>query len=136
MARREGEWMYYDVRGNNTERKLFKDGNYEGDNTVYHQGKVYYVNTYKNDVLVKATYFDPAGKVISQLLVMQTVHLLVKHITREVNLLPKVSLRKGNMMVAGHTIILRVARRSEFVYVDGASRRCNSRIFQIRIKEV
>jgi uncharacterized protein len=59
-----GDWMYYDARGNNSEKRIFKDGNYDGDNTVYHEGKVFYVNSYKNDVLVKATYFDPTGKVI------------------------------------------------------------------------
>jgi len=60
-----GDWMYYDARGNNTEKRVFKEGNYDGDNTVYHEGKVYYVNSYKNDVLVKATYFDQSGKVIA-----------------------------------------------------------------------
>jgi antitoxin component YwqK of YwqJK toxin-antitoxin module/tetratricopeptide (TPR) repeat protein len=59
-----GEWKYYNARGNHTEKRLFKDGNYEGDNINYHDGKEYYINSYKNDVLVKATYFDPSGKVI------------------------------------------------------------------------
>jgi len=60
-----GDWMYYDARGNNSEKRIFKDGNYDGDNTVYHEGKTFYVNNYKNDVLIKATYFDPTGKVIA-----------------------------------------------------------------------
>jgi antitoxin component YwqK of YwqJK toxin-antitoxin module/Flp pilus assembly protein TadD len=60
-----GDWMYYDRRGNNSEKRIFKEGNYDGDNTVYHEGKVYYVNTYKNDVLIKSTYLDANGKVTS-----------------------------------------------------------------------
>ncbi|MBA4056976.1 MAG: hypothetical protein C0490_19835, partial [Marivirga sp.] len=44
-----GEWLYYDTRGINTERRLFDNaGNYDGDQIVFYNGKVYYVNTYKN----------------------------------------------------------------------------------------
>ena len=112
--------MYYDVRGNNTEKKLFKDGNYEGDNTVYHQGKVYYVNTYKNDVLVKATYFDPAGKVITSSGNANGTFVGKAHYPGG-QLASEGQFKKGKFDGRWTYYYPEGSKRSEFVYVDGAA---------------
>ena len=116
----EGEWMYYDVRGNNTERKLFKDGNYEGDNTLYHQGKVYYVNTYKNDVLVKVTYFDPAGKVITSSGNANGTFVGKAHYPGG-QLASEGQFKKGKFDGRWTYYYPEGSKRSEFVYADGAA---------------
>jgi uncharacterized protein len=61
-----GEWIYYDVPGEITEKRNFDaEGRFHGDNAFYSNGKIFGVSTYKKDILVKDTYYDQNGKVIS-----------------------------------------------------------------------
>lgn len=58
-----GEWQFYDERGNLTEKRNFDNkGKFQGENTIFYNGKVHYVNTYANDLLVGVLYLDTAGK--------------------------------------------------------------------------
>ena len=60
-----GDWIFYDVRGNlYGKRTLNEKGSIVGEDYTYHDGKPYYTETYKNDLLVKVTYYEKAGKVI------------------------------------------------------------------------
>jgi len=62
-----GEWLYYNALGILTEKRNFNaEGKWHGDNTFYHDNKVHYVMTYKNDLLVKIVYFDTQGKEIQK----------------------------------------------------------------------
>ena len=59
-----GEWTFYDVRGNLFgKRTLNEKGNITGEDNTYNDGKLYYTETFKNDLLVKVTYYEPSGKV-------------------------------------------------------------------------
>jgi len=113
-----GDWMYYDARGNNSEKRIFKDGNYEGDNTVYHQGKVYYVNTYKNDVLIKTTYFDATGKVITSSGNSNGTFNNKGHYPGG-QLASEGQLKKGKYDGRWNYYYPEGSKRSEFVYADG-----------------
>lgn len=58
-----GEWIFYDQRGALSEKRNFdNEGKYHGDNTIYYNGKIHYINTFKNDLLVAVAYLDTAGK--------------------------------------------------------------------------
>jgi antitoxin component YwqK of YwqJK toxin-antitoxin module/tetratricopeptide (TPR) repeat protein len=58
-----GEWIFYDERGNLSEKRSFDDkGKFHGENTIYFNGKVHYVNSYENDLLIGVVYLDTAGR--------------------------------------------------------------------------
>lgn len=60
-----GEWLFYNRKGELIERRfLGEDGKVTGDNTFYHNDKPYLVYTYNKGMTVKATYYDPEGKVL------------------------------------------------------------------------
>lgn len=62
-----GEWLFYNERGELIEKRNFdQKGNFEGDNTFYVNGKVYYVRTYKNNVIIRYVFFDDTGKQIGK----------------------------------------------------------------------
>ncbi|WP_276373049.1 tetratricopeptide repeat protein [Chryseolinea sp. H1M3-3] len=58
-----GEWTFYNERGVLIEKRNFDaTGKFNGDNTIYHNGKVHYINNYKNDLLIGVVYLDTLGK--------------------------------------------------------------------------
>lgn len=62
-----GEWVFYDKQGLLTGKMTFNDkGEYHGDHPNYNEGKLYYTQTYKNDILVKLVYVDRSGKEIGK----------------------------------------------------------------------
>jgi antitoxin component YwqK of YwqJK toxin-antitoxin module/tetratricopeptide (TPR) repeat protein len=61
-----GEWTFYNVRGQITEKRMIDEkGKITGDDVTYHDGKPYNIETYKNDLLVKVTFYDEGGKAIA-----------------------------------------------------------------------
>lgn len=113
-----GEWQYFNRRGSVIEKRNFKDGNFEGDNTFYHEGKVYFVNNYKNDVLIKSTYFDPKGNVIGSS-GHSTGTFPTKAYFPDGQLASEGQYRKGKIDGRWKYYFPGGAKRSEFVYVDG-----------------
>lgn len=58
-----GEWTFYNKDGSlNEKRNYSEEGKWTGDHTFYHEGKLYYVHTYKNDMLIRMVYYDKDGK--------------------------------------------------------------------------
>jgi uncharacterized protein len=58
-----GEWLFYDYDGALNEKRNFDaKGNWQGENITYHEGKTHFIRTFKNDLLVKITWFDSDGK--------------------------------------------------------------------------
>lgn len=58
-----GDWTFHNERGQLIEKRNYdNEGKYNGENTVYYNGKVQYINTYKDDVLVGVQYLDTEGK--------------------------------------------------------------------------
>jgi antitoxin component YwqK of YwqJK toxin-antitoxin module len=58
-----GPWSFYNERGGLFEKKHFNDeGKTDGDDIIYDNEKIHYINTYKNDVLIGVTYLDSAGR--------------------------------------------------------------------------
>lgn len=58
----DGEWKYYNAQGELTEKRNLLEGKFQGENTFYHEGKIHYSVTYKNEIAVKLVYFDKQGK--------------------------------------------------------------------------
>jgi len=62
-----GEWNFFNERGQQTEKRIFnEEGKLNGENTFYNNGKLYYVDSYKNGVLVKTAYYDDNGNKIGE----------------------------------------------------------------------
>lgn len=62
-----GEWQFYTPQNVISEKRNFNaQGNWHGESTVYHLGAVYYVRTFKNDLLIKLAYYDKNGKIVSK----------------------------------------------------------------------
>lgn len=62
-----GEWLYYTPQNVISEKRNFNpEGNWQGESTVYHEGVVHCVRTYKNNLLTKIIYYDKDGKVLSK----------------------------------------------------------------------
>jgi antitoxin component YwqK of YwqJK toxin-antitoxin module len=62
-----GEWKFYDNQGNLTEKQMYDDkGKITGENSIYHNGQLHYVFTYKNENVVSIVYYDKQGKVIGK----------------------------------------------------------------------
>ncbi len=60
-----GEWSYYDVDGTLIEKRIFDaEGRYQGENSIYHNGKLQTVYTYKKDVIIKVASYNSEGKEI------------------------------------------------------------------------
>lgn len=60
-----GEWIYYDVHGKLAEKRTFDtDGMRHGDDIMYHDGILYYINHYDHGLLIGMTYYNKSGKEI------------------------------------------------------------------------
>ena len=61
-----GEWKYFNFDGELIESRKFDEiGQFQGDNSFYDNGKLTSVLNYKKDVLIRVTYYNETGKVIS-----------------------------------------------------------------------
>jgi antitoxin component YwqK of YwqJK toxin-antitoxin module/Tfp pilus assembly protein PilF len=62
-----GTWTVYDKSGLLAEKINYSEkGEWTGENTVYHDGKIQYVYTYKDDVLIGMVYYDKNGKALGK----------------------------------------------------------------------
>jgi len=60
-----GEWIYHDAHGILLEKRtLDANGKRHGEDIIYHDGKLYYINYYEHGLLTGITYYDRKGNEI------------------------------------------------------------------------
>jgi uncharacterized protein len=114
-----GEWKFYDQRGELVEtRNLNQEGKLDGEDSYYKDGKLYLVETYKNDVLVKVVYLDKKGTPIGSFGKSDgTFPLKTFYATGQLN--SEGALRKGKNHGKWKFYYRHGGLKSEFNYEDG-----------------
>ncbi len=114
-----GEWNFYDARGNLSETRNFDNaGNLHGENTFYYNGKIYYVNTYKSDLLISVVYRDTTGKEMGKF-GHSSGAFSVKQYYPTGQFAAEGFYKKGKYHGAWKYYFPEGSRRSEFAYEDG-----------------
>jgi uncharacterized protein len=114
-----GEWNFYDADGMLNETRNFSaDGKWQGDNTVYFNGKLHHRLTYKNDMVVKYTAFDSQGKELASS-GSDNGTFAVKYYGLNGYLSAEGSYQKGKTHGNWVYYYPEGTKRSEYTYVDG-----------------
>lgn len=113
-----GEWNFYNAQGGLEEKRNLVDGKWQGDDTFYDGGKLHYVLTYKNDVLVKVRYVDKNGKELGKF-ENGSGNFNVKTYYANGQLNGEGAYKKGKMEGAWKYYFPEGTRMSEFIYKEG-----------------
>lgn len=114
----DGEWKYYNSIGELTEKRNLAEGRLQGENTMYHDGKVHFIVSYKNDLAVKIQYFDKNGKELFKA-ENGSGNFNVKSYYAHGQLNGEGAYKKGKMEGAWKFYYPEGSKRSEFSYKDG-----------------
>jgi uncharacterized protein len=113
------EWNFFDERGLLTEKKNFdSEGKLQGENRVYYNGKIHYVNAYKNDLLISVVYMDSLGKQLGKF-GHSSGTFNVKQYYPTGQLSAEGGFKKGKLHGRWQYYFPEGSKHSEFVYEDG-----------------
>ena len=114
-----GEWNFFNERGDQTEKRIFNDeGKLNGENTFYHNNKLYNVDTYKNGMLLKVAYYDQEKNKIGEF-GKPDGNFAIKSYYATGHLNSEGSVKKGQLQGKWKYYYRHGKLLSEFLYEDG-----------------